>query len=82
MSNHHNSPPGLAPRAEETILICRLALERCQQNLAHLHAILHFCLPEPDLPADNIAAASIRQIIASLEQELSYSVDALCCGLP
>lgn len=81
MSDTIKSPPGLAPGVEETILVCRLALERCQQNLAHLHAILHFCLAEPALPADQIAAAGIRKIITALEDEISYSVDALAHGL-
>jgi hypothetical protein len=58
------------------VFVSLLALERCQQQLAHLHALLHLCLPE-DTGDDTPLMASLRQLIAGLNRELSYSVDTL-----
>lgn len=67
----------LPRRTLDNVLVCRLALERCQQHLAHLHAILHLCLPEESQGEDMVAMDSMRKIISSMAQELSYSVDTL-----
>lgn len=68
-----------APRrpAPDHVLVCRLALERCQQHLAHLHATLHLCMPEQAQDENFVAMGSIRKLIANLAQELSYSMDTL-----
>lgn len=62
----------------DNVLVCRLTLERCQQHLSHLHAILHLCLPERALDAgEDVAVNSMRKLIANMAQELSYGLDTL-----
>ncbi len=73
--NRHAAAP--AQRVMDNVLVCRLALERCQQHLAHLHAILHLCMPEQAFDDDMVAVAGMRKIISSMAQELTYSVETL-----
>jgi hypothetical protein len=77
MSEYKRQPAASAQRTMDNVLVCRLALERCQQHLAHLHAILHLCLPEQAFDEDMVAVAGMRKIISSMAQELTYSVDTL-----
>lgn len=77
MTDKYQKAAAGVPRIADNVLVCRLALERCQQHLAHLHVILHLCLPDQAADDDLVAMASIRKLIASMAQELSYSVDTL-----
>lgn len=69
--------PTAAGDIAHNIFVCRLALERCQQHLSHLHALLHFCMPEQDVTAKRVPCDAIRTLIMRLQDELAYSADAL-----
>jgi hypothetical protein len=58
---------------DQLCLAFRLGLERCQQNLAHLHALIHTGLSD----ADGVLSAAIVTVIANLEQELMSGRDWL-----
>lgn len=77
MNGFKQPSAGADSRIMDNILVCRLALERCQQHLAHLHAILHLCLPEQAYDDGHVAVEGMRKIISSMAQELTYSVDTL-----
>jgi hypothetical protein len=52
---------------EQLCLVFRLGLERCQQNLAHLHALIHTGgIGE----GDGVIPAALVTLLASLEKEL------------
>jgi hypothetical protein len=67
------SQPALSQNA---LIVSQLSIERCQQLLAHLHALMYLCGP-PDLGLEDTAAASARAILQSLAQELSLSAQTL-----
>lgn len=58
------------------IVCSRLAIERCQKYLAHLHAIMFMCEPA-DLGLDEVMAENARRIMGAINQELALSVRAL-----
>lgn len=58
------------------VVVGRLSIERCQGYLAHLHALMHLCLPG-DLGCDGLVAESARKIMADLESELAHSANVL-----
>jgi len=53
-----------------------LAIERCQQHLAHLHAMMHLCGHEEMGLNDNVAEG-VLIIMESLQRDLSYSASML-----
>jgi hypothetical protein len=57
------------------LVVCQLALERCQICLAHLYAIVHLCNPEI-LDSDGLAGSAL-EIMGSLEKELAQGAAAL-----
>lgn len=64
------------PSNPNALLVGRLSLERCQNYLAHLHALLHLCeIDEPGF--DRLVAQSARKLIADLESELAHSATIL-----
>ncbi len=59
---------------ENLCFICRLGLERCRQNLAHLQALIHITgLSE----GETVLAGAIAAIVASIDGDLAASADAL-----
>lgn len=61
----------------DNIRIARgLAIERCQQHLAHLHALMHLCGHEEKGLDDNVAEG-VLIIMESLQRDLSYSASIL-----
>jgi hypothetical protein len=58
------------------LLVSKLAMERCQQQLAHLHALMHLSEPS-DFGLDGVAAESARTIISNIEKELRESARML-----
>ena len=54
-----------------------LAIERCQQHLAHLHALMHLCGQEERGLDDNVAKKVALIIMESLQRDLSYSASIL-----
>jgi hypothetical protein len=50
---------------EQLCLVFRLGLERCQQNLAHLHALIHTGAME-----EGVLSAALVTLLANLEKEL------------
>ena len=77
MTDQKRAHSASAARIHDNVLVCRLALERCQQQLAHLHAILHLCMPEQANGDGVVAMNGMRKIISSMAQELNFSVDTL-----
>jgi hypothetical protein len=77
MTDYKRAQSASAARIHDNVLVCRLALERCQQHLAHLHAILHLCMPEQAYDDGMVAMTGMRKIISSMAQELNFSVDTL-----
>lgn len=77
MTDYKRARSASAERINDNVLVCRLALERCQQHLAHLHAILHLCMPEQAHDDGAVAMTGMRKIISSMAQELNFSVDTL-----
>ena len=64
-------------KANDTTRIAgRLAIERCQQHLAHLHTLLHLCGYRAIGIDDNVAEG-VRIIMAGLQLDLSYSASML-----
>lgn len=54
------------------LVVSRLAVERCQNYLAHLHALMNLCEPT-DLGLERPLADSVRQIMAALSADLSLT---------
>ncbi len=61
---------------DSALIVGKLTIERCQNYLAHLHALMHVCRPD-DLGMDPVAAESARKIMIFMEQELKASADIL-----
>ena len=47
------------------LLVSRLAIERCQAHLAHLHALMHLCEPGPMGNRDSLVAESFQSTDSS-----------------
>lgn len=58
------------------LVVGRLAVERCQNYLAHLYALMHLCEPG-DLGLDPPLADSVRQLMGSLSTDLSLTARML-----
>lgn len=58
------------------LVVGRLAVERCQNYLAHLYALMHLCEPD-DLGLDPPLADSVRQLMGSLSTDLSLTARIL-----
>lgn len=58
------------------LVVSRLAVERCQNYVAHLHALMYLCEP-PDLGLDSVLSDSARQLVGALSSELSLIGQAL-----
>lgn len=58
------------------LVVSRLAVERCQNYVAHLHALMYLCEPR-DLGLENVLSESARQIMESLSSDLSLIGQAL-----
>ncbi len=59
---------------ENLCFICRLGLERCRQNLAHLQALIHI---NGVNEGEAVVAGAIAAIVASIDRDLIASADAL-----
>ncbi len=51
---------------EQFYLVFRLGLERCQQNLAHLHALIH----AGGFSEESVLSAALVALLVNLEKEI------------
>jgi hypothetical protein len=55
---------------KDNAIVCgQLALERCNQYVSHIHAVLFMC-KEDKKPLDEIATDSVQQLVTLLGMEL------------
>lgn len=64
------------PLYPDFLIVGKLSIERCQNHLAHLHALMHLCRPE-GLEFDSLVAESVLSVMESIERELAQSAKAL-----
>jgi hypothetical protein len=62
--------------SQNALIVSQLSIERCQQLLAHLRALMHLCGP-PDLGFDDVVAGHARGLLDILSQELKLSAETL-----
>jgi hypothetical protein len=60
----------------ESIIVVKLSLERCQQKIAHLHAMIHLCGAN-SVGLNEKACDSFQDLLKVLECEISSSAAAL-----
>ncbi len=73
MSKTESTNPNAVPNA---VIVSRISIERCQNHLAHLHALMHLC--EPDhLGHDSFVAESVLRVMEIMESDLVHSAKAL-----
>ncbi|HRC26865.1 MAG TPA: hypothetical protein PKX87_05480 [Alphaproteobacteria bacterium] len=58
------------------LVVSRLAVERCQNYLAHLHALMHLCEPA-DLGLEPPLAESVRHLMGALSTDLTLTARTL-----
>lgn len=58
------------------LILGRLALERCQSHLAHLHAIMYLCEPH-DLGLGEGVAENARTLMAAMTRDLALGARVL-----
>lgn len=58
------------------VLVGRLSIERCQTDLAHLRALIHFCQPDHK-EGERLVCENMRRIITHIEQEIGQCAKAL-----
>jgi hypothetical protein len=64
---------------ENRLIICKLALERCQQYLTHMHALMYMCTPQ-NADLDNETVESMQDLLSRMQEELSASTQHLDIG--
>jgi hypothetical protein len=62
--------------SQNALIVSRLSIERCQQLLAHLHALMHLCQPA-DLGLEKTVVGSARGILQTISRELELSAETL-----
>lgn len=58
------------------VIVSRLSIERCQNYLAHMHALLYLCEPS-NMGLDKTVSGSMLKLMENMERELNQSVAAL-----
>ncbi len=61
---------------QNDLILGRLAIERCQNYLAHLHAIMYLCEPR-DLGLEKAAAENARCLMSAISRDLALGAKAL-----
>lgn len=63
-------------RHNNDLILGRLALERCQSHLAHLHAIMYLCEPQ-DMGLGEDLADNARALMADMTRDLAVGARVL-----
>lgn len=58
---------------EHLYFVSKLGIERCHQQLAQLHALIHFSAQEKE----GVMMSAMTRLLASLESELAMSNECL-----
>lgn len=61
---------------QNDLILGRLALERCQNYLAHLHAIMYLCEPR-DMGLEEGMAENARSLMAAISRDLALGAKVL-----
>lgn len=61
---------------QNDLILGRLAIERCQNYLAHLHAIMYLCEPR-DMGLEEDMAENARSLMAAISRDLALGARAL-----
>ena len=62
---------------EQSAVVCsKLAMERCRNHIAHIHAVMYMCDPQGQ-GLNPIASRSVKKIISMMDMELESSVGML-----
>lgn len=63
-------------KVQNDLILGRLAIERCQNYLAHLHAIMYLCEPR-DMGLEEGMAENARSLLAAISRDLALGAKAL-----
>ncbi len=61
---------------QNAIVCSKLALERCRNHIAHIHAVMYMCDPQGQ-GLNQTASKSVKKIISMMDMELETSVEML-----
>ena len=61
---------------QNNVIVSHLAIERCQNYMAHMHAIMHMCEPR-DLGLEPFVAENVKDLMRRIDSELDRTQQVL-----